>query len=264
MTLIVWLSKIYIVILLLRYVMSIQDTTFSQFGRVIAKITNPVLPKKNGKSYIPLWIISLIIVSSLLYSIASTSIEFLLNLNKIFNDYVFFFMSLYIVFIIFGSLAVRGQIVYFFYMLGLPWVKMTRVFIPINSGKIVIPTIIVVYVLFTFLSFIINTVFNIIIYQNAGNLLSLLGSCFALGAYNIFNLLYLMSIILIVRALISWVSPDPRNILVQFIYVITEPVLEPLRKLIPPVGFIDFSALIAIIGFYFSSIILKGVVSPFI
>ena len=72
-----------------------------------------------------------------------------------------------------------------------------------------------------------------------------------------------MSVIIAVRALISWVSPDPRNMLVQFIYVITEPVLEPLRKLIPPVGFIDFSALIAVLGFYFASIILKGLVSPF-
>jgi len=54
--------------------------------------------------------------------------------------------------------------------------------------------------------------------------------------------------IIIIRALISWVSPDPYNPIVQILMRLTEPVLRPLRKLVPPykIG-IDFSPLIAVL-----------------
>lgn len=54
--------------------------------------------------------------------------------------------------------------------------------------------------------------------------------------------------IIIIRALISWVNPDPHNPIVQALTRLTEPVLRPLRKLAPPykVG-IDLSPLIAIL-----------------
>ena len=52
--------------------------------------------------------------------------------------------------------------------------------------------------------------------------------------------------VIIVRALISWVNPDPYNPIVQILTRMTEPVLRPIRKLVPPyrVG-LDFSPLIA-------------------
>ena len=52
--------------------------------------------------------------------------------------------------------------------------------------------------------------------------------------------------VIIIRALISWVSPDPYNPIVQILSRMTEPVLRPIRKLVPPykVG-IDLSPLIA-------------------
>jgi YggT family protein len=52
--------------------------------------------------------------------------------------------------------------------------------------------------------------------------------------------------VIIIRALISWVNPDPYNPIVQVLTRITEPVLRPIRKLAPPykVG-IDLSPLIA-------------------
>ena len=36
-----------------------------------------------------------------------------------------------------------------------------------------------------------------------------------------------------IRALVSWVSPDPYNPLVQFLYKTTEPLLTPFRKILP-------------------------------
>ncbi|MBI4313273.1 MAG: YggT family protein [Candidatus Omnitrophica bacterium] len=53
---------------------------------------------------------------------------------------------------------------------------------------------------------------------------------------------------ILIRALISWVNPDPYNPLVQFLNGATEPVLEPIRRLIPAwkMG-LDLSPLIAIL-----------------
>ena len=52
--------------------------------------------------------------------------------------------------------------------------------------------------------------------------------------------------IIIIRALLSWVNPDPYNAIVQFLYRITEPVLYPIRKRLPFAG-IDFSPIIVIL-----------------
>jgi YggT family protein len=58
--------------------------------------------------------------------------------------------------------------------------------------------------------------------------------------------------IIIIRALISWVNPDPYNPIVQILTRMTEPVLRPIRKLVPPyrIG-IDFSPFIAILVIIF-------------
>jgi len=57
--------------------------------------------------------------------------------------------------------------------------------------------------------------------------------------------------IVIARALISWVNPDPRNPIVRFLYNATEPLLYRVRRVIPFMGGIDFSPLIVIFAIYF-------------
>ena len=59
--------------------------------------------------------------------------------------------------------------------------------------------------------------------------------------------LQIYSYVLLARALLSWIpNLDPYNPIVQFLYQITEPVLEPIRKLIPPLGgMIDISIIVA-------------------
>lgn len=58
--------------------------------------------------------------------------------------------------------------------------------------------------------------------------------------------------LIIIRALISWVNPDPFNPVVQFIYKTTEPFLVPFRRIIPTwrIG-IDVSAIFAILALLF-------------
>jgi len=58
--------------------------------------------------------------------------------------------------------------------------------------------------------------------------------------------------IVIARALISWVNPDPYNPIVRFLYNATEPVLYRVRRRLPLfAGGIDFSPLIVIFLIYF-------------
>lgn len=52
--------------------------------------------------------------------------------------------------------------------------------------------------------------------------------------------------LILIRAFISWVNPDPFNPIVQFLYRTTEPVLDPIRRRLPPMG-IDISPIIAFI-----------------
>jgi len=68
-----------------------------------------------------------------------------------------------------------------------------------------------------------------------------------------FTVLYWL---ILIRAIISWVNPDPYNPIVRFLYKTTEPILYPIRKLLPlhfTIG-IDISPLIA----FFLIIFLKA------
>jgi YggT family protein len=58
--------------------------------------------------------------------------------------------------------------------------------------------------------------------------------------------------VIISRALISWVNPDPYNPIVRVLAMVTEPALRPIRKLVPPhrVG-IDLSPMIAVLILFF-------------
>jgi YggT family protein len=61
--------------------------------------------------------------------------------------------------------------------------------------------------------------------------------------------------IIIGRAIISWVNPDPYNTIVRFLYAVTEPVLYNIRRRLPiSLGGFDFSPIIVIMAIYFFQI----------
>lgn len=65
-----------------------------------------------------------------------------------------------------------------------------------------------------------------------------------------FNFLALLcqvlTLIILIRVILSWFSP-PNNMFVSIIYHITEPILSPMRRIIPRVGPFDFAPLIAVV-----------------
>ncbi len=60
--------------------------------------------------------------------------------------------------------------------------------------------------------------------------------------------LQIYTFILLARILMTWIpNLDHHHPLVQFLYQVTEPILEPARKLIPPIGMIDISPIVVFI-----------------
>ena len=56
-----------------------------------------------------------------------------------------------------------------------------------------------------------------------------------------------LTFLILVRVIVSWVSPGQTNTLTNILYQVTEPILGPLRRIIPRAGVLDFSPLVAVI-----------------
>ena len=69
-----------------------------------------------------------------------------------------------------------------------------------------------------------------------------------IGLYTFINILFtLFELAILVRVLLSWFRVAPYHPVVAFLYQITEPILRPLRNVIPPLGMIDISPIVALI-----------------
>jgi YggT family protein len=87
-----------------------------------------------------------------------------------------------------------------------------------------------------------------------------MSNIFILLALAIDKILWIYSIVIIVRALMSWFRPNPDNPLVRFTYGITDPVLNPVRDLLIyrlglNLGGLDISPLIVLVAIHFFRII---------
>ena len=75
---------------------------------------------------------------------------------------------------------------------------------------------------------------------------------FILAVANVIDIvLTLFMWLIVIRALISWVSPDPFNPIVQFLYRVTDSVLEPVRRRLPFLGGVDISPMIILLVIIF-------------
>jgi len=63
----------------------------------------------------------------------------------------------------------------------------------------------------------------------------------------VFYFCQLLSLIIVARAILSWVAPNPYDQPMRFLNEITEPILAPLRRIIPHIGMIDITPMIAIL-----------------
>lgn len=69
----------------------------------------------------------------------------------------------------------------------------------------------------------------------------------------------MLYLILLARIVMSWIQVDRSNPVVKFIFDLTEPILAPIRNLLPSAGMMDFSPMVASLLILVVSIILKSV-----
>ncbi len=63
-------------------------------------------------------------------------------------------------------------------------------------------------------------------------------------------LCYVLIVAIIIRSLMSWFPVSRDNFLVNMVQTVTEPILAPLRRILPRLEMIDFSPMVAIVLLY--------------
>jgi YggT family protein len=73
-------------------------------------------------------------------------------------------------------------------------------------------------------------------------------------------LLWVLSIAIIARSLLSWFDPAGRTTIARILIDITEPVVRPIRRVMPQTGMVDFAPLVALLVIFLLQTILRNVV----
>lgn len=262
------LVKSYIVLLHLRWVMTRQELYFNPVGKFVASCTEPIFanvfkktPKHIADKYIPVIIVLLIFMMSfgyIFFNGASFLTSFYISVSEILS----FMMVFYIVSIFLGSLSnsQRGNIyTTFFYRIGLFWVKLTRTFVRVDGNKIIFPAILVVFLSYIVLNTLITYLFNLY-GANIVSAVFILKISLKSGLFSLVGILRIVTWLIIIRALLSWVSPHPSNPLVQILSSLTDPFIDPVRRILPPFGMVDFSPIISLFIVEFVRIFLLRVI----
>lgn len=72
----------------------------------------------------------------------------------------------------------------------------------------------------------------------------------------LFTLLMTYFVLIIARVIISWIANQSRHPLIPLVYQLTEPVLRPFSRVVPPLGGVDLSPLFALIALRFLLLLL--------
>ena len=93
------------------------------------------------------------------------------------------------------------------------------------------------------------------------------GDVIAVIGYILYGLLSIYILLLFVRIIFSWGMVSYQNRIMRFLVDITEPLLAPLRRMIPPLGRMDISPLIAFLILFLFQVaiggtLLRGLVNP--
>jgi Predicted integral membrane protein len=107
------------------------------------------------------------------------------------------------------------------------------------------------YFILEFVSIVLTTIDGITLSAAAGNLVHLVG-------YLLVGLLGGYSLLIVVRIVFSWFM-DWSSRLMRFLRRVTDPILEPFRRLIPPLGMFDISPIVVLFILHFLRIAVAGV-----
>jgi YggT family protein len=81
----------------------------------------------------------------------------------------------------------------------------------------------------------------------SGEMLAFSGLIILTVTHLLKTILYIYLFIIIVQVIISWINPDAYNPITMIMYQLSEPILRPVRRIIPSAGGFDFSPLIILV-----------------
>lgn len=72
------------------------------------------------------------------------------------------------------------------------------------------------------------------------------------------SLVFVLWLLVLGRVLVSWVDPQGRNVVSQYLVGMTEPLLAPIRRVLPQAGMFDWSPLVLMLGLGFLLRVVSG------
>lgn len=255
-----------IVLLLIRLLIRPVEANFNQIYSLIYRITDYILKPvksivRNDLKSVWLTVLGLVVIRGLLYFLMIRRITFIagegVSFLDIFQLLLRFYMVVWFIAILIGDRAQTPIIS-----------VLQRGFLPLGklSSRLGIPSRFFSFFSFLFLLMIYSLLSCLIHYSVPAStfryfpqyeIFMPLPQSFTFFKSVLEGLIIIIglfpgifSLIIIVGALLSWVSPDPYNPVVQTIYGISEPLLRPFRKIIPTFGGLDISPIAAIFCFW--------------
>ncbi len=108
---------------------------------------------------------------------------------------------------------------------------------------VILLTILLGYFLFMLAASVLNTAAGILLSLTSGKA----GGIVALIGYVLYGMLSLYGLFIMIRIIFSWGQISYRNRVMRFLSDITDPILMPLRRIVPPLGMFDISPIVAFI-----------------
>ncbi len=245
-----------VILLLVRLIIKPNEAYFHPIYRLIYRITDPVLVPARaitsgvGKAVV-LSLVALLVLRGLVYvGMGSTSL-----LSGIGLSFHSLFKLLFQVYMILWFVSVLSERAFGSATLNF----IQRAFLPLHrvSGRFGVQrrhfhlfAFLFLWILYGLVSLVIRYALEAHSPVGASSVTPLSG--FVEGLILIIGLFPFpgfFSLIIVVGALMSWVSPDPSNPIVQAIYGISEPLLQPFRRYVPLIGGIDVSPIVALLCF---------------
>lgn len=248
------LLDILIVILLFRLLVRPAEAHFNPFYGLLYRITDPLLLPSRYFTRAP-WqgilvtVVAVSILRGFLYTLGGLlDLEEAMGKSLLELAQLFFqgYMVLWFMALLTKSLYTNpmGQLI-------------GRAFLPLDYllGALGIPrrkilpySFLLLLVLFAIVSMAVRAIFWGAAFTSARLLAASLSEALLLTV-GLFPFPGFFSVVLILGAILTWFSPDPRNPLVQAVYGISEPLLSPFRRFIPSLGPIDISPVVALFAF---------------
>ena len=239
-----------IILLLVRLFIRPNEAFFNPIYSLIYRVTDPVLTPSRYLTRTPLQgtlltLIALIVLRGLIYpSFMEANLA-----GGIGQSFLDFFDLLFKIYMVILLIAVIGRL----HQGSLVMDMAVRAFLPVYN---IVARLGVGRARFNLVSFFVLIIAHILVSLLASLLINPQGiqgpvvliSLTARSFIMIVSLAHFFTFVIIAGALISWVSPDPRNPIVQAIHSISEPILSPFRRFTPALGGLDISPIFAIIA----------------